>query len=101
MTLPDAVRAISHVIFQESLVGPVNVCAPNPCTATEFYHALAKELHRPCAMSYPPQLIESMFGEMGKETLLTSQKVIPKKLLESGFKFIDEDIHRAMRAVIS
>jgi NAD dependent epimerase/dehydratase family enzyme len=39
-------------------------------------------------------------GEAGKEILLTSQRVIPERLLTSGFKFEDETLEAAVSRLL-
>jgi NAD dependent epimerase/dehydratase family enzyme len=48
----------------------------------------------------PEFVVRAVFGEMGEETLLASQRAIPKKLLESGFVFSLPSIAEACRAAL-
>jgi uncharacterized protein (TIGR01777 family) len=85
--LPDAVRAIRHCLTAESLSGPVNVVAPEPVANREFTRVLARVLHRPAWMPVPAFAVRWAFGEMADELLLSSARVQPRQLLESGFAF--------------
>jgi NAD dependent epimerase/dehydratase family enzyme len=38
-----------------------------------------------------------MFGEMGEETLLAGQRVIPRRLLDAGFTFAYPELGQALR----
>jgi NAD dependent epimerase/dehydratase family enzyme len=42
-----------------------------------------------------------VFGEMGDELLLTSTKVVPKRLLDAGFEFKYPDIRAALEHAVS
>ncbi|HEY7867149.1 MAG TPA: TIGR01777 family oxidoreductase [Psychromonas sp.] len=83
----DMIRAILFVIENESIQGPVNLVSPNPVTNQEFSQLLAKQLGRPCLFPLPELLVKLLFAQMGKELLLSSTRVYPKKLLDAGFVF--------------
>ena len=80
-------RALDFVMQTESIRGPVNVSAPNPLTNAQFSHTLGEALHRPALATVPEFAIKLMFGEMGEETLLSGQRVVPKCLSDNGFRF--------------
>jgi len=97
IALHDLVRALRFLIETESLSGAVNVTAPNPATNQQFSHTLGDVLHRPSLATVPEFAVKLMFGEMGEETLLSGQRVAPKRLLEAGFKFDFPDLPAALR----
>lgn len=87
ITVSDAVRAVLHVL-DSTLSGPVNVVAPNPVTNREYADTLASVLGRPRFLALPPRLARRVFGAgLADEVLLASARVLPKKLLTSGFRF--------------
>jgi NAD dependent epimerase/dehydratase family enzyme len=65
----------------------VNAVSPEPVTNADFTRALARALGRPAVLPTPAFAVELLFGEMGCEVLLTSTRVRPARLLESGFEF--------------
>jgi len=85
--IDDVIGTIYHVIYNEQLNGPVNITAPEPVTNSEFTKILGRILKRPSFFRIPEGLIKLKFGEMGKEILLSSTRVRPDKLLESGYEF--------------
>lgn len=85
--LTDLVRAIVHCIDTESLEGPVNAVSPYAVTNSEFTRVLGKVLHRPTIFPMPAVAAKLALGEMANELLLSSARVVPAKLLESGFRF--------------
>lgn len=93
----DLVRALYFLITVESMRGPVNVAAPNPVTNAQFSHSLGEVLHRPAVATVPEFAVKLMFGEMGEETLLSGQRVVPKCLLDSGFQFEFPELGPALR----
>ena len=92
----DAVRAILHLLRDDSLEGPVNVVAPGAVTNREFTKALGAALSRPTILPLPAALARLAFGPMADEMLLSSTRVQPVRLQEAGFEFRHPDIETAM-----
>jgi uncharacterized protein (TIGR01777 family) len=95
--LDDVVGAIMHAIGTEALAGPVNVAAPAPVTNAELTETLARVLRRPAILPVPAFAIRLAFGEMGEATLLASQRMRPRRLLESGYRFHYPTLESALR----
>jgi len=93
----DLVRTLAFLMTTESARGVFNVSAPNPVTNAEFSHTLGAVLHRPSVATVPEFAVKLMFGEMGEETLLSGQRVRPKCLLDSGFRFEYPELPGALR----
>jgi hypothetical protein len=85
ITLHDQIRAICHLL-EKPVEGAVNLTAPNPATNQEFTSALARALHRPALFPVPGIALKVALGGFSSE-ILGSKKVMPEKLLESGFTF--------------
>jgi NAD dependent epimerase/dehydratase family enzyme len=75
--------------------------APKPVTNAEFTKTLASALSRPAILPMPAFAVKTVFGEMGKELLLASQKVEPGKLISSGYPFRYRDLRAALEALLS
>ena len=97
ISLADATAAIQHAIATAELSGPVNLTAPQPVPNAEFVRTLGKLLGRPTLIPLPAFAVKMLFGEMGDELLLSGQRVLPKKLLASGFQFAHSDLDSALR----
>lgn len=87
ISMDDVLYAVTHIMETPSLSGPVNLTSPNTVRWGEFADILAHVLKRPRVLSVPEWLIRAVYGQMGREVILASAKVKPKKLLESGFSF--------------
>ncbi len=86
ISLEDAVRAVLHVLDHDDIDGPVNLVTPEPFTNAELTRQLARSLHRPAPFPVPaPALYLAMGKQMTREALLASQRVIPRRLLDTGF----------------
>jgi uncharacterized protein (TIGR01777 family) len=83
----DVIRALSWASLHESLGGPLLVSSPAPVRNAEFMRTLARAVHRPTLVTVPAGVVRMMFGEMGEETVLSGQNIIPRQLLDSGFQF--------------
>ncbi|MGE0135861.1 MAG: TIGR01777 family oxidoreductase [Dehalococcoidia bacterium] len=101
ITLEDEVRAIEWVLTHDDVSGPVNLSAPHPVTNREFTKALGRELHRPTRFPVPGFALRIILGEMAEELLLHGQRVLPEKLLRSGFGFEHETVEEGLQAVLA
>jgi hypothetical protein len=93
----DALRALIHLVGAESLGGAVNVTSPEPARNEEFGKVLARVLRRPALATTPPLLVKLLFGEMGEETVLAGQRVLPARLRDAGFEFQHPSLESAIR----
>lgn len=96
ISLDDLLAAILHVIDTPSLTGPVNAVAPHPVTQREFAKAMGRAMRRPAVAPLPAFVVKLMFGEMGRELLLSGQFAVPSALLATGFRFDSPHIGAAM-----
>ncbi len=99
--IDDIVGAVQYALRTESLSGPVNLVAPNPVTNREFTRVLAAVLHRPALAPLPAFLARIALGEMATELMCSSQRVIPRKLQESGYSFRFNDLRAAFKDLLS
>ncbi|KOV90419.1 MULTISPECIES: TIGR01777 family oxidoreductase [unclassified Streptomyces] len=99
IALHDEVAAIRHLIDHDDLSGPVNLTAPQPLTNGEITAAMARALHRPALFAVPAPVLRTALGEMAGD-VLGSQRVVPRRLLESGFRFAFPGIDEAIRAAL-
>ena len=100
ISLEDEIRAISFIIHNSNIVGPVNLTAPNPVNNKEFTKVLGKVLKRPTIVPLPGFAAKLIFGEMADAILLTGNRVLPNKLIEAGFKFNHETLEIALKNVL-
>jgi len=97
IALTDVVRALRFMIETETVVGPVNVVAPNAVTNAEFTDALGRVLGRPTFTRVPTFALKLALGQMAEDTALASQRVVPRRLSEAGFQFALPRIEAALR----
>lgn len=99
ISMHDEIAALRHIIDTESLTGPVNLTGPQPLTNREVTKAMGRVLHRPTMFTAPAPALRVVLGEFA-EDVLGSQRVLPKRLLESGFSFAFPGIDEAVRAAL-
>lgn len=97
VSLEDAVGAIQHAIETETLEGPANVVSPNPVTNREFTKTLGRVLGRPTVLPMPAAVARLLFSEMADALLLSSARVEPARLLETGYEFRYPELEGALR----
>ena len=91
-TLAEVISIIRFAIATPQLAGAANAVSPNPVRNSEFTRALAKALHRPALFPAPAFALRLALGELADALLLSSQRVMPSKLEQSGYKFADTDL---------
>jgi uncharacterized protein len=96
----DMVGAIHHILKNDLLQGPVNMVAPKPVKNEEFVKTLASALSRPAILPMPAFAVKAVFGEMGEELLLASQKVEPGKLISSGYPFRHRELSQSLQHLL-
>ncbi len=96
IAIDDLVGAAYHCLMNDTLSGPVNFVAPQAVRQREFAKLLAKKLGRPAFCRVPAPLLKLILGEMAEEMLLSSQRVVPKKLLALGYRFRYPDLKAAL-----
>jgi uncharacterized protein (TIGR01777 family) len=99
LTLQETINIIQFALTTSGLTGPVNTVTPNPVRNSEFTGVLAKTLHRPALFPAPAFALRLALGEMADALLLISQRVMPSKLADSGYRFMQPNLGGALAEV--
>jgi uncharacterized protein (TIGR01777 family) len=99
VSIDDVVGAIHHALVTDELAGVANAVAPNPVTNAEFTKRLGRVLGRPTLLPVPAAALRLALGEFAQEAL-SSTRVVPRRLLESGYEFRYPDLEPALRHVL-
>ncbi len=83
----DFARAVLFLLGAPEATGPVNLVAPHPVRNAEFARELGRAVGRPALLPAPPPALQLAFGEMAQGALLASQRALPRRLGELGFRF--------------
>ena len=98
IALEDLLTIILLMIADETYAGPVNAVSPNPVTNTEFTDSLGKTLSRATFVAVPKFLLRLTIGqELTHALLLSSTRVMPSRLIESGYQFRFPYLESALR----
>ena len=101
IALADVLNAIPHLLEKADLVGPVNMTAPVPVTNRAFARTLGKVLGRPAVVTVPAFALRIAFGTDGAAMVQSGQRVLPARLLASGFNFGSPDVEHALRFLLA
>jgi len=100
ISLDDHIGVINFALENESIRGAVNSVSPNPVRNQEFTTVMGEVLYRPTFIPVPEFAVHLAFGEMGEALLLDSMKVVPKRLMDAGFKFKFPDLKKAIENAV-
>src|SRR5213078_702533 len=91
----DVVRAVLSAIEDPAWRGPVNAVAPDLVTQGELTRRLAKRFGAPQWLRVPAWGVRAPLGEMA-DLFLASQRVLPAKLWDLGFRFSRPTLEAAL-----
>jgi uncharacterized protein (TIGR01777 family) len=100
ITLEDVIEILRFALEKGEVRGPINVISPQPVQNTEFTKTLARAMRRPALFPAPAFALRLALGEMADALLLSSQRVLPKKLESLGYRFLHADLKSALGAVL-
>lgn len=98
----DFARAVAWVVRDERLVGPVNIAAPHPVTNAELMAEIRRACGVPFGLPATSWMLElgAFFLSTETELVLKSRRVVPGKLLESGFEFRHPKLREAIADLV-
>ena len=95
----DFCRAIEWLIDRDDLSGPMNLAAPNPLPNAEMMQLMRTVCGAPFGVPATEWMLEigAFFLRTETELILKSRRVVPSKLLASGFQFHFPTLEDALR----
>lgn len=96
--MADLTAMFLTTVTNEKLSGTFNAVGPNAVTNAQFMRALRRTLHRPWSPPAPEFAVKLGARMMGSEAslALASQQCVPKRFLETGFRFRFTDVAPAL-----
>jgi uncharacterized protein (TIGR01777 family) len=98
----DFVKVVDLVISNQELKGVYNVTAPTPITNGHFMRVVRKAIGVPFGVPVPKWLLG--FGALligtESELILKSRRVVPKRLIDAGYRFEFGTIEDAVKDLI-
>ncbi|KAL7288165.1 hypothetical protein TKK_0017719 [Trichogramma kaykai] len=95
--IKDLVNIFIHILKNDNVSGVYNGVAPELVTNAKFTKAFASALTRPAFFPVPGFLLKMLLNEERAKVMLEGQKVLPKRVLESGFKYEYPTIEEACK----
>ena len=95
--LSEWVAAARFLLGRDGISGPVNLTTPSPVSNAEFTSALAAAVHRPAVMLVPVPALRLAVGGVSSD-ILSSARVLPRRLLDEGYQFRHPTIAGALAA---
>ena len=97
----DLCRAIDWIVQHDEIVGPVNLAAPNPVTNREMMTSVRDVCGVPFGLPAAEWMLEvgAFFLRTETELIIKSRRVVPGRLLATGFQFRHAQMREAMAAV--
>lgn len=96
----DLIGMVQHVLTGENLSGPFNATSSNPVRQKDFAKVLGRVLSRPAFLPTPGFALKLFLGGFAVE-LLSSKKVLPGRIQESGYRFRFPELEPALREILT
>jgi uncharacterized protein (TIGR01777 family) len=100
VTLEDIVGILRYALATNLLSGVANGVSPTPVRNVEFAETLGSVMRRPALFPTPAFMLRLAVGEMADALLLSSQRVIPAKLDQLGYRFVQPELRDALTAIM-
>ncbi len=97
--LDDTARLIRRALTDPTMRGPYNATAPRPVRMADFSRHLGAVVGGRLSLPVPAFLIEQIFGD-GATVILDGQRVLSKRLAETGFTFQHTDLREALASIL-
>jgi NAD dependent epimerase/dehydratase family enzyme len=98
----DFCRAVEWVITHDELSGPMNITAPNPLPNAEMMRTFRTVCGVPFGLPATEWMLElgAFFLRTETELIIKSRRVVPGRLLASGFAFRFPHFREALEGII-
>ena len=99
--IDDVTKIVHFALENDRIEGPVNATSPHSVLNKDFTYEVSRSMKR-CAFFHVPQfLVKLIFGEMGSELFLASQRCQPNVLLKCGFEFKYPELKGAVDSIVN
>jgi uncharacterized protein len=96
----DAVGLYDQALRDPSIVGPINMVAPDVPTQRELARAIGRTMHRPAIVPVPAFVLRlALWGQA--DILLHGRVAVPAKALATGYEFLHPTIESALSDVLA
>jgi len=99
ISITDLCNAIGFLIDKRDITGAINLVSPEIISYKDLINTISRVYNKRCWFNLPKFVIKLLFGQMGRELLLSGQKVVPMKLQEHNFKFAYFNIESCLKDI--
>ncbi len=96
----DIIEILFFLMENTQAEGPINLTAPQPVTNAQFTSMVGERMRAWISLGVPAPLVRFLTGELGEEVLLVSQRVLPRQLLQLGYRFRYEELGACLDAIL-
>lgn len=96
----DLAALLTWMLTNPEAEGVYNAVAPEPVTNQDFARTLGRVVRRPALFPVPGVMLKLLFGEMAREVLLTSARVLPARLEAAAFPYRYPQLEPALARAI-
>jgi len=97
--MKDLLRIYYAAVTDKTLSGPVNACSPNPVRFRDFLSHLTK-FQKAIILPFPIFLLK-LFLQETADVVLFSQRMMPGKLMKTGFQFSLPELETALNDIFT
>jgi uncharacterized protein len=97
--MKDLLHIYHAAVTDKTLSGPINACSPNPLRFRDFLSQLTK-FQKAVILPFPIFLLK-LFLQETADVVLFSQKMLPGKLMKTGFQFSYPALEHALNDIFS
>ncbi len=98
--IQDIVGIYLFAMENEHAQGPMNAAAPEHVSNKDFSDTLAKILKKPAFFQVQKWQLKLLLGDLA-DSIIASQKVSPKKLIDLGYQFAFPNLRQALENIIA
>ena len=98
--ISDVASAIAFLLKKTDSSGIYNLASPEPVQMKHLSKVIAKVTSKPSWLNIPSFILKLLPGGMAEDLLLTSQRVVPYRLMEAGYKFHFTNIEEALNDLL-
>ncbi|MGH1395280.1 MAG: thylakoid membrane protein ThyD [Trichormus sp.] len=98
--IEDLVSLIIQALTQSDMEGVYNATSPNPVRMNDLSRTMGDVMNRPSWLPVPGFALEALLGD-GAIVVLEGQQVLPKRTLESGFKYQYPNLQPALKEILN
>ena len=99
ISIEDLCRSICFILKKEILNGPINAVSPQPEKLSNIFNILRKKYSTNINININKGFLEKINGGLNNELLFSNQYIIPKKLLDNGFEFLNNNFNDSINSM--